>query len=322
MCYDAGTGRELWTTDVFTQEAGAPKIHSKNSHASPTPLIDGERLYVHFGHQGIACLDLAGKVLWKNREIIYAPVHGNGGSPVLVNSLLIYSCDGSKEPFVVGLDASTGKERWRFQRPGNPPKKFAFSTPLVITYADKQQVIIPGAGIVNALDPNTGVELWSVLHGGYSVIPRPVFGHGLVFFSSSYDSPEVFAVRPDGSGDVTETHVVWTVKKGAPHTPSMLLVDNEIYMLADKGVLSCFDALTGEQHWQERIGGNYSASPVYADGKIYIQSEEGTGQVFKAGKTYEKLGDTGFAERTLASVAIGDGAIFVRTEKHLYRIQK
>jgi outer membrane protein assembly factor BamB len=284
--------------------------------------VDGDRIYVHFGHQGIACLNTQGEIVWKNNEVKYAPVHGNGGSPALVDGLLIYSCDGAKDPFVVALDAQTGKVQWKFQRPGDPPKKFSFCTPLVIEVAGKQQVIIPGSGIVNALDPQTGAEIWSVKHGGYSVIPRPVYGHGLVYFSTSYDSPVVLAVRPDGHGDVTETHVAWEAKKGAPHTPSLLLVGDELYMLADKGILTCLDAKTGDQHWQERIGGNYSSSPIYADGKIYIQSEAGQGMVFRAGKTFEKLAENGFGERSLASYAIGDGAIFIRTAENLYRVEK
>lgn len=322
LCYDARTGELLWQTPVFSQAASAAKIHSKNSHASPTPVVDGDRIYVHFGHQGIACLNTQGEVVWKNSDVTYNPVHGNGGSPALVDGLLIYSCDGAKDPFVVAIDAQTGKVKWKYQRPNDPPRKFAFCTPLVIEVAGKQQVVIPGAGIVNALDPQTGAEIWSVTHNGYSVIPRPVFGHGLVYFSSSFDSPVVMAVRPDGHGDVTETHVAWVAKKGAPHTPSLLLVGDELYMLADKGVLTCLDAKTAKQHWQERIGGNYSSSPIYADGNIYVQSETGQGQVFKAGKTFEKLAENGFDERSLASYAIGDGAIFIRTAENLYRVEK
>ena len=322
MCFDAKTGASVWETEVFTQGPDAPKIHSKNSHASPTPIVDGERIYVHFGHQGIACLDLSGKVLWKNNAVAYAPVHGNGGSPVLVDGLLIYSCDGASDPFVVAIEAESGEAKWKFERGIGTGKRFAFCTPLVIEVQGKKQVVIPGAGVVDALDPQTGEAIWRVQHGGYSVIPRPVFGHGLVFFSSGYDSPEVMAIRPDGRGDVTDTHVVWTTKQGAPHTPSLLLVGDELYMLADRSLVTCLDAKTGKEHWHQRVAGNYSASPIYADGKIYLQGEDGMGVVIKPGKTFEKLGETGFPERSLASYAIGDGAIFVRTENNLYRIQK
>jgi outer membrane protein assembly factor BamB len=322
-CLDAASGEVKWWREVFVQTAAtAPKIHSKNSHASPTPLVSGERLYVHFGHQGTACLDLNGDVLWRNDRIKYPPVHGNGGSPILVDGKLIFTCDGASDPAVVALDAATGEEAWKFERPGDPAKKFAFATPTAIEVAGKTQIVCPGAGVVNSLDPATGQEIWRVTYDGYSVIPKPVFGHGLVFISTSYDAPSVLAIRPDGTGDVTETHVEWTMKKGAPHTPSMLLVGDELYMVSDKGIATCVDARTGKEHWQERIGGNYSSSLVHADGKIYIQSEEGPALVLRPGKMFVRPVETGFKERNLASYAVGESALFIRTESNLYRVQK
>jgi outer membrane protein assembly factor BamB len=323
ICVEAKSGNIAWQEEVFAPSATtSPKIHSKNSHASPTPLVSGDRLYVHFGHQGTACLDLSGKVLWRNNKLDYAPVHGNGGSPILVQGRLIFSCDGADDPFVVALDAQTGDEKWRFGRPGDPAKKFSFSTPTAIEVAGRTQVVIPGSGVVNSLDPATGREIWRVTHDGYSVIPKPVFGHGMVFFSTGYDSPAVMAIRPGGQGDVTETHVAWTLKKGAPHTPSLLLVGEELYMVSDKGVATCVDARTGKERWQERIGNNYSASLVHADGKIFVQSEEGPALVIKPGKRFEKLADAGFKERTLASYAVGENALFIRTESNLYRVEQ
>jgi outer membrane protein assembly factor BamB len=323
LCLDAATGKTIWDREVFVQSAAtAPKIHTKNSHASPTPLVTSDRLYVHFGHQGTACLDHAGDVLWRNNSLTYAPVHGNGGSPILVGDLLIFTCDGASDPAVVALDAATGEQAWRFERPGDPPKKFSFCTPTAITIGGKTQVICPGAGVVNSLDPETGREIWRVHHEGYSVIPKPVFGHGLVFLSTGYDSPMVLAIRPDGQGDVTDSHVAWSLAKGAPHTPSLLLVGDELYMVSDKGVANCVDARTGKQHWQERIGGNYSSSLVHADGKIYIQSEDGPAIVIRPGKRFARLADAGFKERTLASYAVGDNALFIRTEKNLYRVEQ
>jgi outer membrane protein assembly factor BamB len=319
---DAATGKIEWNVEVFRQGGDAPKIHTKNSHASPTALVEGDRIYVHFGHQGTACLDLAGKVIWKDATHFYPPTHGNGGSPVLEGGLLIFSCDGGKEPYVVALDATSGKEVWRMRRPADAVKKFSFSTPAVITVNGQRQLISPGSDVVSALDPATGREIWRVRYDGYSVIPRPLVGHGLIFLSTGYDSPVVMAIRPDGSGDVTETHVAWTLKKGGPHTPSLLLIGDELYMIADKGVATCVDAKTGEQHWQERIGGNYSSSPLFADGKIYLQSEEGPTYILKPGKTFEKPVETGIKERTLASYAVDDKALFIRTESNLFRIEQ
>jgi outer membrane protein assembly factor BamB len=323
LAVDAASGRILWNVEVFRQDAESPKIHAKNSHASPTAIVEGNLIYVHFGHQGTACLDLEGKIVWKNESYRYEPVHGNGGSPALVDGLLIFSCDGADEPYVVALDAATGAERWRFQRLSDSTNKFSFSTPMVITVSGKQQLITAGSGVVNSLDPATGHEIWRVTYGnGYSVIPKPVFGHGRVFIATGYNTPTVMAIRPDGAGDVTETHVAWTMKKAAPHTPSLLVVENELYLVSDKGIATCLDARTGAEHWQERIGGGFSASPLFAEGKIYLQSEEGLALVLKPAKTFTKLADAGFKERTLASYAVSDSALFIRTEKNLYRVEK
>jgi outer membrane protein assembly factor BamB len=323
LAVDAANGRILWNVEVFRQDANAPKIHTKNSHASPTPIVENGRIYVHFGHQGTACLDLSGKILWTNEEHRYEPVHGNGGSPVLVDGLLIFSCDGADDPYVVALDSARGEERWRFQRISDSANKFSFSTPTVITVKGRKQVITPGSGVVNSLDPATGREIWRVTYGnGYSVIPKPVFGNGLVYIATGYNTPMVMAIRPDGMGDVTETHVVWTMKKAAPHTPSLLLVGDALYLVSDKGIATCLDARTGAEHWTERIGGGFSASALFADGKIYLQSEEGPALVLKPGNKFTKIADTGFKERTLASYAASENALFIRTETNLYRVEQ
>ncbi len=323
LCLDEKNGQTLWTTTLFTPDAGtAPKGHGKNSQASPTPLIEDGRLYVHFGHLGTACLDLDGKILWKNNSIHYPPVHGNGGSPVLAGDALIFSCDGASDPFIVALHKDTGKELWRTARDTPAKKQFSFSSPLLLTEAGRQQIISPASGRVCAYDPKTGKELWHARYGeGYSVIPRPVFGHGLIFVSSGYDRAVVHAIRTGGKGDVTDTHTAWTLAKGAPNTPSLLLVGDELYMVSDGGIASCVDARTGAVHWSERVGGDYSASPLHANGRIYFQNETGTTVVVKAGKTFEKLATNDLGEKTLASPAAGDAALYLRTEKHLYKIK-
>lgn len=282
LCLDAGSGKVLWEVEVFRQGADAPNIHNKNSHASPTPLVHDGRLYVHFGHQGTACLDLSGKVLWKNDSLKYRPVHGNGGTPIVVDDKLVFSIDSGDEGFVVALDRSTGKVVWKAPRNVETNRKFSFSTPLLITVAGKKQVISPGSNVVVALDPDTGKEIWRVRYDGYSVIPRPVFGHGMVYVCTGYNSPSLLAIKPDGTGDVTDTHVVWKTNKFVPHTPSLLLDGDELYMVSDRGNVSCLDAKTGEVVWSERYAGsNFSASPILADGKIYLLSEEGVGTVLR-----------------------------------------
>lgn len=319
LCLLADNGKIRWNVEVFSPAAG--RMHKKNSQASPTPLIDGNRLYVHFGPYGTACLDLKGNVLWRNTTLAYPPVHGTGGSPALAGNALVFSCDGGSDPFVVALDKTSGQVLWKVRRDTQARSTFSFSTPLLITVRGQQQLISPGSGMVCAYDPASGREIWRVRYGnGYSVVPRPVFGHGLVFIGTGFDQPSVLAIRPDGQGDVTDTHVAWKLSKGAPHTPSLLLAGDELYMVSDAGIASCVDARTGQVHWQERVGGNYSASPLFADGRIYLQSEQGTGVVLQPGRQFRKLAENALGARTLASYAVDDGALFIRTEEHLLKV--
>ena len=321
ICLERATGKLLWNKEVFRQDSKkAPPIHAKNSHASPTPLVRGQRLFVHFGHQGTACLDLEGKVLWRNRSLGYVPIHGSGGSPVLAGDVLVFSCDGADESFVVALDVDSGKVRWKTERNSEAQRKFSFSTPLLITVRGRKQIISPGSDVVGAFDPADGREIWRVRYDGYSVIPRPVYGHGLVFVCTGYDRPSLLAIRPDGRGDVTATHVVWKTNRAVPHAPSPLLVGDDLYLVSDGGQASCLDARTGRVHWQDRLGESYSASPLFAGGKIYFQSEQGTGVVIRAGKECEVLARNALDEQSLASCAAADGALFIRTEARLYCI--
>ena len=322
ICLDTASGKALWDEEIFQETATySPRVHSKNSHASPSPIVHAGRIYVHFGHQGTACLDLNGKAIWKNRELKYPPVHGNGGSPVLVDDRLIFSCDGASNPFVAALSAADGKLLWKTPRSWDSTKKFAFATPLAIEVSGKTQVVLPGAGGVAAYDPKSGQEIWKVTYDGYSVIPRPVYGFGMVFLSSGFDSPTLLAIRVDGTGDITDTHVAWRMKKGAPLSASPLLVGNELYVVSDNGLASCLDAKTGKVHWQERVPGGYSASPLFANGHVYFENEKGVVTVVKAGTKFETVAKNTIPERTLSSLAAADGALYLRTDKALYRIE-
>jgi outer membrane protein assembly factor BamB len=238
-----------------------------------------------------------------------------------VDDALVVSCDGQDERYVVALDKGTGKQKWKTERPVNAERGFSFGTPLAITVKGKKQVVSPGSDCVCAYDPATGKEIWTVRYDGYSVIPRPVYGHGLVFVCTGFTTPSLLAIRPDGNGDVTATHVQWKVRKAVPHTPSPLLVGDELYLVSDNGTASCLDARTGKEHWQKRVGTAFSASPLSADGRIYFQSEDGVATVIKAGRQFEQLARNALGERTFASYAAIDGALFIRTEKHLYRIE-
>jgi outer membrane protein assembly factor BamB len=324
LTLDAKSGEALGSLEVFHQEgATAATIHNKNSHASPTPIIEGERIYVHFGHQGTACVSRDGKIVWQNRDLRYPPVHGNGGTPIIVDDALIFSCDAASDPFVVALNKNTGEVIWNTPRVVEVSRKFSFSTPTLIEVNGQKQVVSPGSGAVCAYDPSSGEEIWRVDYDeGYSVIPKPVFAHGLVYVCSGYGRPILFAIRPDGKGDVTDTHVAWQTDRYAPHTPSPLVVGDELYMVSDKGIASCLNARTGEVHWsRERLAGGFSSSPVFGDGKIFFQNEEGETTVIAPSKTFEKLASNSLGERTLASYGVVDEALLIRTEEHLYRIE-
>jgi outer membrane protein assembly factor BamB len=315
---DSSSGREVVNTEAFRiRSPGA--INLKNSRASPTPIVDGDRVYVHFGADGTAAFTTAGKMLWSTR-LRYDSQHGNGGSPVLYRDLLIINCDGwGDDAYVVALDTETGKPRWKTSR--RRPWSHAYSTPLVIRVGDDDQVVSVGAYRAVAYEPLTGKEIWRVSYGeGFSNVPRPVFGQGLVFIATGFQEPALMAVRTDGRGDVTGTHVAWTLTRGAPYTPSPLLVGDELYYVSDTGVLSCVDAKTGQMLWQQRLEGNYSASPVFADGRVYILSEEGVTTVLAPGKKFERLGINRLDGNALASMAIADRSFFIRTDTHLYRI--
>lgn len=320
ICIGAADGKILWKTPIFEQKGEtAPKIHSKNSHASPSPIWNDGKLYVHFGHMGTACLDEQGKILWKIPGLYSKPVHGNGGSPILVDDMLIFSCDGTDAQKVVAIKTKDGTQVWSTDRKASPGKPFSFSTPALIEVDGKKMVISPASDMVGAYDPKTGKEIWRVKYKGYSVIPKPLFVNGLVFVSTSYDRPVLYAIKPNGEGDVTETHVAWKLEKNIPHTPSLIAEGPDLFMVADNGMASCVEAATGKVHWgPERIDGAYSASPVISDGKIYFQSEEGKTTVVKAARTFQKIATSDMGERTLASFAVADGKLFVRTEKNLF----
>ncbi len=318
---DATSGDLLKTVEIMDQTADhSPRIHKKNSHASPTPILAGDRIFVHFGHQGTACLSRAGNVIWKNRELFFDPTHGNGGTPILVENHLIFTCDGGKEPKIVALDAGTGELVWEVGRPVSAKKKFSFCTPTLINVNGQQQVITPGSNCVLALDPATGETIWDVRFDGYSVVPKPVYDNGLVFISTSFDNSKMLAIRPTGSGIVTDTHVVWQVDRNIPKTPSMIAADGLVYSISDNGVAQCVEAESGEVVYQKRVGGNYSASPLMAGGHIYYTSEEGLTTVIRTGREFLKVAENDIPERTLASLAVVDNSLLQRTEDALYRI--
>ena len=322
---DAASGKILWTKEVFDQVPGpAAEKHPENSHASATPILEGDRLYVHFGNQGTACLTTAGEVLWTTRELQYFPQHGNGGSPASFEDLLIICCDGRGKQFVTALEKKTGKPRWTVNRDAKATKGFSFCTPLIIDVDGQPQAICPGSSAVFAYNPRTGEEIWRVRYGqGYSVVPRPITGHGLVYICTGFDSASLLAIDPHGTGDLTDTNIKWRKDEKVPYTPSLLLVGDELYSVDDKGIANCLDAKTGKVHWTHRVTGDYWASPLYADGHIYLQNKQGVGTVLIAGKSFEEVSVNELAggqERSYASYSVIDHSWLIRTEHNLYRI--
>jgi outer membrane protein assembly factor BamB len=318
IAFDADTGKEVVNVEVFKIPTDRRDINPKNSWASPTPIIDGDRIYVHFGADGTAALSSSGEILWKNR-FEYQSQHGAGGSPVVYGDLLIFSCDGSDAAFVIALDKLTGKTKWKTNR--GYPSDQAYTTPLVIRVGERDQLISVGAFRARAYDPQTGKEIWRVRYDeGFSNVPRPIFAQGLVVIATGFQQPELLAVRPDGTGDVTKTHIAWSLKRGAPLTPSPLAVGDELYVVNDGGIASCIDARTGAVIWQQRLGGTYSASPVFADGRIYFLAEQGVTTVIAPGRDFRRLATNQLDGGLLASMAISSGSMFLRTDSHLYRI--
>ncbi len=315
LCLDRDSGKQLYEVEVFRAD-DLGRIASKNSHASPTPVVDGRNVFVHYGAHGTACLTVEGEMVW-SRHLEYDQRHGPGGSPVVWNDLLIVSCDGMDVQYTIALDKRTGEVRWESDHPG----LHAYSTPLVIDEQGTPQLITSGGENLIAYAPADGRELWRYRHGGHSVVPRPVAGNGMVYFCTGYWTPTLVAVRTGGSGDVTDSHLAYRIRHSVPHTPSPVLIGKHIYFVSDQGVLTCADALTGEELWRERLGGSFSASLTLADGKIYCLDEEGTMYVLAAGDKFEKLAESHLEGRTLATPAFVENAIYLRTDSHLYRIE-
>jgi outer membrane protein assembly factor BamB len=336
LCIDRDTGKIIRDWKLFHVEQ--PQFaHAFNTHASPTPVIEEGRVYITFGAAGTACIDTRTfRVLWERRDIECNHFRGAGSSPILFRDLLLMHFDGSDHQFVIALDKKTGRTVWRTKRSidfqdldqnGKPAAdgdlRKAFSTPHVMQINGRWEMVSLGAKAAYSYDPFTGKELWRVEERGqHSASTRPVIGHGMIFFPTGFAAGQLFAVRTGGEGLITDTHVVWKVKRGVSNKPSILLVDDLIYMIGDTGIASCVDAKTGEQVWQQRIGGEYSASPVYADGRLWFFSEDGKTTVLKPGRVFEKLAENQLDDGFLASPAIAGMAFFLRTRTHLYRIEE
>jgi outer membrane protein assembly factor BamB len=343
ICVDADTGAIRHNKLLFHSEKPEPLGNNVNCYASPSPAIEPGRVYVHFGSYGTACIDTAtGETIWSRDDLPCRHWRGPSSSVVLFENLVILTLDGVDLQYLVALDKKTGDTVWKTDRDvqwndentdglnarfaelakiGDFRK--AHSTPLVVNGSDgRPQLVSGGAKAAFAYDPRNGQEIWRVNYDDWSVAPRPLYRDGTAFLITGLMHPELWAIRTDGAGNLTDTdNVKWKVKKSVAKTASPILVDGLIYMAGDEGVVTCTDATTGENVWSKRIGGKFAASPIYGDGRIYFCDQDGVTTVLKPGRNYEVLATNNLDSGLMASPAADGRALYLRTRTHLYRIE-
>ncbi|WP_202921285.1 PQQ-binding-like beta-propeller repeat protein [Anatilimnocola aggregata] len=319
ICLDRETGKVLHDVKVF--DVASPQYcHDRNSYASCTPFVEADRVYVHYGVHGTACLDTkTGKVLWTRNDLECNHHRGAGSSPIVWQDLLILTFDGFDVQYVVALDKETGKTVWKTDRgfnygTDNGDVMKAYGTPRVVEVGGQLELVSPSAGSTAAYDPRTGKELWQVKSGGMNAAGRPVVSKDTAFIGTADGGMHLFAVKLGGRGDVTGTHVNWKLAKGYPRYASPILVDGLLYMGNEQGIITCVDAETGEVKYQNRLGGLFMSSPVYADGKLYFFAEEGICHVIKPGPEFVSLAENKLAGGFMASPAIAGKALILRTK--------
>ncbi len=325
LCYDRTTGKQLHDFELF-QTSEADPIHSLNSYASPTPVAEPGRVYCWFGTYGVAAIDTStGQVLWRQRLPLEHYV-GPGSSPVLWKDKLILTCDGADQQYVAALDTATGKVAWKTDRPPikekNPDMRKSYCTPLIVEVEGKPQAIVTGAQWLVSYDPATGDELWRLDHGrGFSVVPRPVLWNGLVMCATGFGQTEMIGVRPDGHGDVSETHIVWRSKRQAPTQPSPVVAAGKLFTINDGGIGVCYANGEEKPLWQKRLGGSYSASPLAVGDRVYFFNREGlTTVIDAASESAEPIAENQLPGQLMATPAVVDGELLIRTGNKLYAI--
>lgn len=326
ICVDRRTGAIVHDFKVF--DVAKPAFcHPYNSYASPTPVIENGRVYVHFGTYGTACIDAkSGRVLWRQTDLHCDHFRGPGSSPIIHKNLLFVAFDGVDVQYFVALDKETGQTIWKKDRAikygtTNGDFKKAYGTPSLVAVNGKELLVSTAAVATIAFDPLTGDERWIVYHGGMNSAAPPQFDGKLVFLSTGDFGDRLVAVRPDGEGDITRSHIVWKSNRGAPSRTSPILIDDRLYMVSEAGVLTCLAADTGRVLWQERLGGKFCAAPVFADGKLYLFDEDGASVVGRPGAEWKRLAVNKLDAGCMATPAIFEGALYVRTKTHLYRIE-
>lgn len=327
ICIDFESGEVLVNVPLAGTKTPEP-IHPLNTFASPTSTIDGGKVYCHFGAYGTWCLDAGtGNTVWHAQLKVDHSV-GPGSSPVVAGDNLILVCDGIDQQFVVALNKTTGEQVWKTSRPpmraSEVEYRKAYSTPILVEVNGRTQVVVPGAQWICGYDAESGKEIWRIDHGeGFSTSPSAVVTEsGNVVFSTGYMRPDLVAVRTDGSGDVTKTHIAWRASRGAPTKPSPVAVGEHIYVVSDSGILTKLRDLDGSIVWQERLSGNFSASPVNVGGKLLFSSHEGVVTVVEASGEYKELAKNELEPRLMASPAVVGDSLIIRTEFSLMRICK
>ena len=325
VCLDLNTGKKIHDVTVF--EVSHPQfVHETNSYASPTPVIEAGRIYVHYGAHGTACLDTkTGEKLWERTDLKCHHFRGAGSSPIVFEDLLILTFDGFDRQFLTALDKTTGETVWLKERDVAFENDFgdyhkAYATPQIVTVDQKPLLISPHANATSAYDPKTGELIWRIIHGGMNAAARPVSGMGLVFVNAGDGRETMLALDPTGQGDVSDSHIRWRTGRMSPKRPSQVFYQEHLYLLEDKGVVACLDPQSGELLGNNRITGNYWASPVIADGKIYACSQEGKVSVIQANPELDVLATNELDEGIIASPAIAGEALLIRTKTHLYCI--
>lgn len=323
IAINADSGKVVWEQKVFEpSEEEVGDIHSKNSLASSTPLIMEGVVYAHFGHMGTAALSLkTGEVIWRFHKT-YPSKHGNGGCPVLVDGVLIFSADGIKKGLLRGLDAKTGKLKWEVDREQEVKQKFSFGTPLVVEVEGEKMVVSQGSGMVGGYRPSDGKLLWWVDYGtGFSVVPRPVYHDGRVYVATGFMKAKLLAIRlKDAKDEITDSHVDWAATRDIPTTPSFVLSGNEIFITDDTGRLSCLDRESGDRLWRDSYKRKISASLTLVGNRLFAFSEEGQGFVHEVSREGAKeIIVNEFDEPVFASPIAFDGAMIVRSKSALWR---
>jgi outer membrane protein assembly factor BamB len=327
VCVERATGKILHNVVVFRIEKPF-YVWPVNSYASSTPAIEEGRLYVHYGSAGTACIDTqTGKIRWARQDLPCNHFRGPASSPILFGDRLILTFDGYDLQYVAALDKATGKTLWKTDRQidyktNNGDLKKGFATPTIVSVNGKPQLVAPSTIASQAFDPFTGVELWRVYHGGMNNAPRPFPAFGRVIVGTGEGGWRLFAVRPDGKGDVTASHVDWKFSKAVPARSSPLLVGEKLYMVNEAGVVSIVHARTGEGLGQERLRGPFSASPIHADGRLYFFNEEGAGYVVEPGDAWKLVATNRLDDGCMASPAAVGKSLFVRTKTHLYCLER